>query len=51
MGKNEESKPLRPKEYYRERIIEYTEKIESEKILKLIYGFARSGYNEERAGK
>lgn len=39
------------KEFYRERIIEMVKKIDSVCILKLIYGFVKSGYNEEKAGK
>lgn len=36
-------------EKYKEQIIEMVIKIENLKILKLIYGFVRSGYKEERA--
>lgn len=39
------------KEFYRERIIEMVKKIDNICILKLIYGFVKSGYNEEKAGK
>nr|DAQ56273.1 MAG TPA: hypothetical protein [Caudoviricetes sp.] len=39
------------KEFYRERIIEMVKKIDNVCILKLIYGFVKSGYNEEKAGK
>lgn len=42
---------LREKEYYREKIIEMVEKIENSLILKLIYGFTKSGYEEEKAGR
>ena len=38
-------------EYYKEQIIEMVKCIESQKILRLIYGFVRSGYREENAGK
>lgn len=36
---------------YKAEIIEMLSKISNEKILKLIYGFVRSGYREEVAGK
>ena len=39
------------KEEYREKIIEIFEKIENCSIIKLIYYYAQSGYNEEKAGK
>lgn len=42
---------MREKEFYRGQIIEMVEKIESSLILKLIYGFVKSGYNEEKAGR
>lgn len=38
------------KEIYRKKIVEIVGKIESSEILKLIYGFVKSGYNEEKAG-
>ena len=38
-------------EYYKEQIIEMVKRIGSPKILRLIYGFVRSGYREENAGK
>lgn len=38
-------------EEYKKEIIRMVEKIETNLILKLIYGFVKSGYNEERAGK
>ena len=38
-------------EYYKEQIIEMVKGIESQKILRLIYGFVRRGYREENAGK
>ncbi len=41
---------LREKKYYKEKIIELVEKIENPAILKLIYGLAKSGYAEEKAG-
>ena len=37
------------KEEYRKKIIEMVSKIENVTILKLIFGFTRSGYNEEKA--
>ena len=37
MGNSQEIKPLRPKEYYRERIVKIVSEIQSEKILKYIY--------------
>ena len=37
MGNSQEIKPLRPKEYYRERIVEIVSEIQSEKILQYIY--------------
>lgn len=37
MGNNEKSKPLRPKEYYRERIIEMVKDIKNSEILQYIY--------------
>lgn len=37
-------------ENYKEKIIELVNKIESQKILKLIYGLVKSGYAEEKAG-
>lgn len=39
MGKSKEVKPLRPKEYYRERIVKIVSEIQSEKILGCIYVF------------
>ena len=36
---------------YKEEIIEMLESISNEKILKLIYGFVRRGYREDRAMK
>ena len=39
------------KEQYREKIIEMVGKIENPLILKLIYGFIKSGYKEEKAGR
>lgn len=35
----------------RRKIIEMLEKIENPLILKLIYGFTKSGYDEEKAGR
>lgn len=37
MGENQKVKPLRPKEYYRERIVEIVSEIQSEKLLQYIY--------------
>lgn len=37
MGNSQEVKPLRPKEYYRDRIVKIVSEIQSEKILKYIY--------------
>lgn len=42
---------VKEKEYYREKIVEMVEGIENPLILKLIYGFAKSGYEEEKAGR
>lgn len=42
---------MREKEAYREKIIEMVKKIDSALILRLIFGFVQSGYNEEKAGK
>ena len=39
------------KEEYREKIIEMVKKIENRSIIKLIYYYVQSGYNEEKAGK
>lgn len=38
-------------EEYKEEIVKMVEKIETNLILKLIYGFVKSGYDEERAGR
>lgn len=38
-------------DFYKEKIIEMIREMRCEKILRLIYGFVRSGYNEERAGE
>ena len=38
------------KEDYRKMIIEMVNKIENLRILKMIWGFVRSGYKEEKAG-
>lgn len=38
-------------EFYRKKIIEMVERIQNPTILKLIYGFVKSGYKEEKAGK
>ena len=37
MGKSQEVKPLRPKEYYRDRIVKIVSEIQSEDILRYIY--------------
>ena len=37
MGESQEIKPLRPKEYYRDRIVKIVSEIQSEKILQYIY--------------
>ena len=39
------------KEDYKEKIIEMVNKIESHSIIKLIYYYVQSGYNEEKAEK
>ena len=39
------------KEEYRENIIEMVKEIENSSIIKLLYYYAQSGYNEEKAGK
>ena len=38
------------KDDFRKEIIKMVEKIQNAKVLKLIYGFVRSGYKEEIAG-
>lgn len=38
------------REFYRREIIKMVEKIENPVILKLIYGFVKGGYKEEKAG-
>lgn len=42
---------LREKQYYRDKIVEMVWKIQNTLILKLIYGFTKSGYDEENAGR
>lgn len=42
---------MHEKEFYREQIIDMVGKIDNSLILKLIYGFVKSGYNEEKAGR
>lgn len=37
MGESQEIKPLRPKEYYRDRIVKIVSEIQSEDILRYIY--------------
>ena len=39
------------KEDYREKIIEMVKEIENRSIIKLLYYYVQSGYNEEKAGK
>lgn len=39
------------KKYMVKEIISMVKKIESTKIITLIYGFTRAGYREERAGR
>ena len=39
------------KEEYREKIIEMVKEIENRSIIKLLYYYVQSGYNEEKAGK
>lgn len=39
------------KEFYREKTIEMVKEIENTVILKLIYGFVKSGHKEEKAGR
>ena len=39
------------KEEYREKIIEMVKEIEDRSIIKLLYQYVQSGYNEEKAGK
>lgn len=45
-----DDKVFNEKKYYRDKIIETVNKIENTTILKLIYGFSKSGYREEKAG-
>lgn len=42
---------FREKYWYREKIVEMVEQMENPLILKLIYGFTKSGYKEEKAGR
>lgn len=42
---------LEGKECYKDKINEILKKIENPQIIKLIYGFAKSGYEEEKAGR
>lgn len=37
MGENQKVKPLRPKEYYRDRIVKIVLEIQSESVLQYIY--------------
>lgn len=45
-----EKEKFSEKEYYRQKIIEMVGRIENLEILKLIYGFVKTGYKEETAG-
>ena len=47
----EEESQMDEKEYYREQIIEMVKEIDNKLILKLVYGFVKCGYNEEKAGR
>lgn len=47
MGKSQEVKPLRPKEYYRDRIVKIVSEIQSEKILGCIYVFVNDIAKED----
>ena len=38
------------KDSLKQQITDYVNKIDDIKILRLIFGFARAGHNEERAG-
>ena len=38
-------------EEYREKIIEMVSNIKDSSIIKLLYYYVQSGYNEEKAGK
>ena len=42
---------MKEKEYYLEQIVEMIQKIDNNNVLKLIYGFTKSGYKEEKARK
>ena len=42
---------MNKKEEYKEKIIEMVKKIENNSIIKLLYYYVQSGYNEEKAGK
>lgn len=39
------------KEYYKEKMIKMIEEINDISIIKLLYYYVSSGYNEEKAGK
>ena len=39
------------KEEYMEKIIEMVKEIENRSVIKLLYYYVQSGYNEEKAGK
>lgn len=47
MENSQEIKPLRPKEYYRERIVKIVSEIQSEKILGCIYVFVNDISKED----
>lgn len=51
MGGGKNVSNNKEKEFYREQIIEMVKEMENKKILKLIYGFVKSGYGEEKAGR
>lgn len=46
-----DKKIFKEQEYYKKKIVEMVGKINSQKILKLIYGLVKSGYGEEIAGR
>lgn len=42
---------MQEKDYYKRKIVDMVDEIENSEILSLIYGFAKSGYAEEKAGR
>lgn len=42
---------FKDKDYYKREIIEMVSEMQNPEILKLLYGFALSGYKEEKAGR